>query len=86
MSFQEHVSEGISQPVFYNDPVHKLRTVKFEENFVSSGSKIVKSLRRRKYDPVIIERMIGLVLGPSTALNRSFLKHCTLINKAVGTI
>ena len=32
--------------------------------FVSSGSKIVKRLRRRQYDPLIIERTIGLVLGP----------------------
>ena len=37
-------------------------------------------------DPVIIERTIGLVLGPSTALYEPFLKHCTLTNKAVGTI
>ena len=29
---------------------------------------------------------IGLVFGPSTALYRPFLKHCTLTNKAVGTI
>ena len=34
----------------------------------------------------IIERTIGLVLGPFTALYRSFLKRCTLTNKAVGTI
>ena len=54
--------------------------------FISSGSKIVKRLRRRQYDPVIIERTIGLVLGPSTALYEPFLKHCTLTNKAVGTI
>ena len=47
---------------------------------------IVKRLRRRKYDPAIIERTIGLVLGPITALCRSFLKRCTLTNKAVGTI
>ena len=53
---------------------------------MSSGSKIVKHLRRRKYDPLIIERTIGLVLGLSTALYRSFLEHCTLTNKAVGTI
>ena len=52
----------------------------------SSGSKIVKRLRRRQYDPAIIERTIGLVLGPFTALYRSFLKRCTLTNKAVGTI
>ena len=47
---------------------------------------IVKRLRRRQYDPLIIETTIGLVLGPCTALCRLFLKHCTLTNKAVGTI
>ena len=51
-----------------------------------SDSKIVKRLRRRQYDPAIIEGTIGLVLGPFTALYRSFLKRCTLTNKAVGTI
>ena len=46
----------------------------------------MKRLRRRQYDPEIFERAIGLVLGPFTALYRSFLKRCTLTNKAVGTI
>ena len=78
--------KGISHPVFYGDLVYKLRRVKDPPNFISSGSKIVKRLRRRQYDPLIIERTIGLVLGPSTALNSPFLKHCTLTNKAVGTI
>ena len=72
ISFQEYVTEGISHPVFYGDLVYKLRRVRCETNFVSSGSKIVKRLRRRKYDPLIIENTIGLVLGPSTALYRSF--------------
>ena len=86
ISFQEYVSKGITHPVFYGDLVYKLRRVKSESNFISSGSKIVKRLRRRQYDPEIIERTIGLVLGPFTALYRSFLKHCALTNKAVGTI
>ena len=86
ISFQEYLSKGISHPVFYGDLVYKLRRVKDTPNFFSSGSKIVKRLRRRQYDPVIIERTIGLVLGPSTALYEPFLKHCTLTNKAVGTI
>ena len=86
ISFQEYLSKGISHPVFYVDLVYKLRRVKDTPNFISSGSKIVKRLRRRQYDPLIIERTIGLVLGPSTALCRSFLKHCTLTNKVVGTI
>ena len=86
ISFQEYVSKGIAHQVFYCDLVYKLRRIKSESNFISSGSKIVKRLRRRQYDPVIIERTIGLVLGPFTALYRSFLKRCTLTNKAVGTI
>ena len=86
ISFQDYVSQGIAHPVFYGELVYKLRRVKGEVNFISSGSKIVKRLRRRQYDPAIIERTIGLVLGPFTALYRSFLKRCTLTNKAVGTI
>ena len=70
----------------YGDLVYKLRRAKDTPNFISSGSKIVKRLRRRQYDPLIIERTIGLVLGPSTALYGPFRKHCTLTNKAMGTI
>ena len=84
--FQEYVSKGIAHPVFYGDLVYKLRRVKSETNFISSGWKIVKRIRRRQYDPVIIERTIGLVRGPFATLYRSFLKRCTLTNKAVGTI
>ena len=84
ISYQEYVSDGISHPFCYVDLVYKLRRVKGAANFVSLGSKIFK--RRQKYDPVIIERNISLVLGPSIALYRSFLEHCTLNNTTVGTI
>ena len=70
--------------VFNGDLVYKLRRVKSEANLVSSGLKIVKRLRRRKYDPVVFERTMGLVVGPSTALYRSFLKHCTCPNLLRG--
>ena len=45
ISFQEYVSKGITRPVFYGDHVYKLRLVKGESNFISSGSNIVKRLR-----------------------------------------
>ena len=86
VTFQEYVSSEISHPIFYGDLVYKLRRVKGSENFISSGMKIVKRLRRRQYDPRVIERTIELVLGPYTALNGLFLKRYTLTNKAVGTI
>ena len=47
ISFQEYVSKEISHPVFHGDLVYKLRRVKDTPNFISSGSKIVKRLRRR---------------------------------------
>ena len=78
ISFQKYISKGITHPVVYGDVVYKLRRVK--------GLKIMKRLRRRQYDLAIIERTIGLVLGPFTALFRSFLKRYTLTNKAIGTI
>ena len=86
ISFQEYLSKGISHPVFYGDLVYNLRRVKDTPNFISTSSKIVKYLRRRQYDPVIIERTTGLVLGPSTAFYKPLLKHCTLTNKAVEII
>ena len=86
ISFQEYVPEEISHPVFYGDLVYKLRRGQCEANFVLSGSIIVKHIRRQKYDPVIIERTICLVLGPYITSYRFFLKHCSLTNKAVGTI
>ena len=53
---------------------------------ISSRGAIVKRLRRRQYDPAIIERTIGLVLGTFTTLYGSFLKRYTLTNNAVGTL
>ena len=67
--------------VFYGDLVYKLRTVKGEANFILSGSKIVKRLQRRQYDPAIIERTICLMLGHFTALYRSFLQRSTLTKR-----
>ena len=58
ISFQEYGSNGITHPVFYGDLVYKLRRVKNKTNFISSGSKIGKRIRRRQYDQVHIERTI----------------------------
>ena len=68
ISFQEYLSKGISHPVFYGDLVYKLRRVKDTPNFILSGSKIVKRLRRRQYDPVIIERTILVIRSVSDVL------------------
>ena len=79
--FQEYVTKGISHPVIYDDLVYKLRRVRGSTNFIASGTKIVKRLRRRQYDSGIIEKTICLVLDPYTSIYRLFLKHCTLTRR-----
>ena len=76
---------GLPSYVIYISKLDRFATC-CTSDFISSSSKIVKRLRRRQYDQLIIEMTIGLVLGPCTALYRLFLKHCTLTNKAVGTL
>ena len=88
--------------MYHNESLTRSSTVNMSTNlggskakriYISSGSKIVKRLQKivkrlksRRYDPAIIEKTIGLVLDPFTAVHRSFLKRCTLTNKAIGSI
>ena len=82
---QEFVSKRISNSVFYGGLVDILRRID-SMYCISWGSKIVKRFWRRHYDPVMIEKTIVLVLGPSSALYRLFIKHCTLTHNSVDTI
>ena len=70
--------------MYHKDKV--ILSTKFGGSKAKRISSRLARLKRRQYDPAIIERTIGLVLDPFTALYRSFLKRCTLTNKAVGTI
>ena len=83
--FQEFVSKGISHPVFYGVLVYKLRIVKDALNFVSSGSKIVKRLRRRHWS-IDHREDYRSCAWPFYNPDTPFLKHCTMTNKAVGTM
>ena len=58
--------------MYKGDLVYKLRRIRYAANFISSGSKIVKLLRRRRYDSVIIE-MVSLALSSFIEISRSFL-------------
>ena len=62
-----------------------LRRVSGSTNFIASGTKTVKRLQRRQYDPGSIQKTIGLALGRSVAIYRLVITHCTLTYKAVGT-
>ena len=82
ISFQDYVSEGISHQVFYGDLVYKLRRIKGAANFISSGSKTGKRLRRRKWSLRGLKVLWFALLQPFTDLSYSValrLRWCRLI-------
>ena len=84
-TFSRICNKNNPHPVLYGDLVYKHSKVRGSTNVIASGTKIVKRLRRRQCDPGIIEKTIGLVHGPSSAICRLFLKHYTLTNQAGTT-
>ena len=83
--FQEYIPKGISHPVVYSDLVYKLRRVRGTNNFIFSGTKLLKRIWRRQYDQGIIEKTIGLGLGLTIAICSIPLSISLWNNKAVGT-
>ena len=73
MLSKRYESTEVDRRTWLHVPSGTHRRVKGDVDFISSGSEVVKGLRRRQYDQAIIERTIGLVFGPFTALYISFL-------------
>ena len=53
ISFQKYIVKNLSSVLL------RQFNLETKANLISSGSKIVKRLRRRQYDPVIIGRVLG---------------------------
>ena len=79
---QEYVTRGIFSCDFYL----KLRRARGSNNFIFTGTKIVKRLRRRQYDHGIIEKTISYAFGPYiVTFLQPWTENCTLTNKLAGT-
>ena len=84
-SYSELLSTfGFVYTVFCGDWIYNLRRVKGTANFISSGSKIVKWVRRRQYGPVIIERTIGLVFRNSSTFTDLSLRLALWLTRRWG--
>ena len=66
--------KGFSHPVVCSDLVFKLGMAKGTAHSISSGSKILTRLRRRQYDPLIIERDYRSFALPLYSLVHTFPK------------
>ena len=57
----KYLTKRFSNPVFYADLVYKLIWARGFNNFIFSGTEIIKRLRHRQYDPGIIEKTTCLL-------------------------
>ena len=70
LNFCPHLVQYRFKNMYHKESLTQHSTVILSTNFISSGSKIVKRIRRRQYDPAIIYRNVGIALSPFTALFR----------------
>ena len=75
------LQQGISEPIFYGDLVHKFKRIVGKPNFSDQFKKIVKSYIRVGYNLDIMQQSACLVLNPITAYSYGFF-NCMTMGKA----
>ena len=76
------LQQGISEPIFYGDLVHKFKRIVGKPNFSDQFKKIVKRYIRVGYNLDIMRQSACLVLNPITVYSYGFLFNCTTVGQA----
>ena len=74
------LQQGISEPIFYGDLVHKFKRIVGKPNFSDQFKKIVKRYIRVGYNLDIMRQ--SAVLNPITVYSYGFLFNCTTVGQA----
>ena len=75
------LQQGISEPIFYGDLVHKFKRIVCKSNFSDQFNKIIKRCTNGYYLD-IMRQSACLVVNPVTVYNYGFLFNCTTMGKA----
>ena len=73
--------QGVAHPEFYGDVVYRLRKIVGHSQFSSLFVKIIKSFKKRNYNPTILQHTACLVVSPFTVGNHASLFHCTVTGR-----
>ena len=65
--------QGISHPEFYGDVIYKLRKLLGHVHFEILFNKRIKTVIKKDYDTVILQRTSHLVIDPSPVNSLAFL-------------
>ena len=76
------LQQGISEPVFYGDWVHKFKRILGKQNFGNQYKNIIKSYKRLGYIMDIMRRFACMVVNPIMIDSYGFLFNCMTVGQA----
>ena len=80
------LQQGISEPIFYDDLVYKLKRIVGKPNVSDKFKKIVKRYIRVGYNLDIMRQSACLVLNPVTVYSYGSLFNCTTVGQTSGSM
>ena len=69
--------QGLSEPDFYGDLVHKLKKIVGNNNFSAQFIKIISHYKKIGYNINVLQQTACLMVNPITVDNFDFLFNCT---------
>ena len=73
--------QGLSEPDFYGDLVHKLKKIVGCNNFSAQFIKIISHYKKISYNINVLQQTACLVVNPITVGNFVFLLNCTPVGR-----
>ena len=77
VSLRKLLQQGISEPEFYGDLVHRIRKIVGKSNFAEQFRKLINWYKRIEYNPCIMRQTACLVVNPITVDSYVSLFNCT---------
>ena len=76
------LQQGIWEPIFYGELVHKFKRIVGKPNFSDQYKKIIKRYIKVGYNLDVMRQSACLVLHPITVYSYGFLFNCTMVGQA----
>ena len=82
VSLRKLLQQGISEPEFYGDLVHRIKKIVGKSNFSEQFRKLFDRYKRIGYNPYIMQQTACLVINPVMVDHYASLFNCTAVVQA----
>ena len=83
---RSHLQQGLSEPEFYGDLVHRFRKIVGKTEFSDQFNKIIVRYKLIRYNVDVMQQSACLVVNPITVNNFAVLFNCMPVGRGSDTI